>query len=178
MTEQEQEALAGAYHMTPLDEQILTIDVRPMVDLSLVYSPVITQHGTLIKDVLRTQGGGYLLNYGRPTMLNGSLAPVPHAEVVTEGALRFMRARYLIRRGYYALYFDCQPLAYYERDRLLHDYFNGALYQFPEDALHKQRRGWRLHLEAVRNAQPPDKNTVEGQLWELGRLLVPKGIGF
>lgn len=167
----EQEALTGAYYMTPVDEHILTYNAVPMVDLSLVYSPVVTHHGALIKDILRTRGGGYLLNYGRIQNLRGQLTNTYSAQVVSEDELRFMRAQYLIRRDYYALYFECQSLAYYERDALLHDYFQGSLFQLPEKLLHQSRRAWRLHLEAVRNAPKPDKNTIEGQLRELAALL-------
>jgi uncharacterized protein (DUF1330 family) len=172
MNEQE-EALTGAYYMTPADELLLTYDAVPMVDLSLVYSPVLpNQWSEKPVEVLRTVGGKYLLRYGRVQNLRGDITDTMAAEVVDEETLRFMRARYLIRRDYYALYFDVQPLAYYERDRLLHDYFQGGLYQPPKELLGKSRRAWRLHLEAVKSAPPPDKNTVEGTLRAIHLSLV------
>ena len=172
MSEHIEEALAGAYHMTPTDEDILTYDAIPMVDLSLVYSPVLpNQWNCEPVEVMRTVGGKYLLRYGYVQDLRGNVTGTMAAEVVDEESLRLMRARYLIRRDYYALYFDCLPLAYYERDRLLHDYFQGGLYQPPKELLQKSRRIWRLHLESMRNAPPPDKYTVEGQLRELQSLI-------
>ena len=168
MSEREEEALTGAYYMTPADELLLTYDALPMVDLSLVYSPVLpNQWSEEPVEVMPTVGNKYLLRYGRVQDLRGHITTIMAAEVVDEETLRFMRARYLIRRDYYALYFDCQPLAYNERDRLLRAYFQGALYQPPEELLGKSRRMWRLHLETVRNAPPPDKQTVEGKLREI-----------
>lgn len=173
--EQAEEALTGPYHLTPVDENLLTYDAIPMVDLTLVYSPVLPhQWSREPVEVMRTVGGKYLLRYGYVQNLRGQVTNEMAAEVVDEESLRLMRARYLIRRDYYGLYFDCQPLTYYERDILLHDYFGGALYQPPKELLDKSRRGWRLHLEAVRSAPPPDKHTVEGQLRELSLLLAQK----
>lgn len=175
MSEQEEQALTGYYHMTPEDENALTYDAVPMVDLSVVYSPVLPhQWSREPVEVMPTVGGKYLLRYGRTQNLRGELTNTIAAEVVNEEWLRLMRARYLIRRDYYSLYFDCLPLVYYERDALLHSYFQGALYQLPEKLLHKSRRGWRLHLEVVRNTMPPDKYTVEGQLRELQSLIAQK----
>lgn len=173
--EAEEEALAGVYYMTPADENSLTYDAVPMVDLSLAYSPVLpSQWSREPVEAIRTVGGKYLLRYGRVRKLDGRLTGIQAAEVVDEASLRLMRARYLVRRGYYGLYFDCLPLAYYERDALLHDYFQGALYQPPKALLQRARRSWRLHLEAVRRAAPPDPWTVEGQLRELRLSLAPE----
>jgi uncharacterized protein (DUF1330 family) len=167
-----EETLTGYYHMTSADENVLAYDAVPMVDLSLVYSPVLShQWSQEPVEVMRTVGGKYLLRYGHVQNLRGKLTDTMAAEVVDEESLRLMRARYLIRRDYYALYFDCLPLAYYERDRILHDYFQGALYQPPKELLHRSRRSFRLHLEAVRHTLPPDKYTVEGQLRELHSLI-------
>lgn len=177
MSEQAQDALTGSYHMTPTDEYYLTLDAVPMVDLSIAYSPVVTSYGTLVKDIMRTHGGAYLLNFGRVINLRNELTDMSHAQVVDEVELRYMRARYIIRVHYYQLYFDCQPFTYYERDALLHDYFDGGFWQPPEALLHTLRRGWRLHLETVKRTPPPDKNTIEGQLWELGKQIAEKGVG-
>lgn len=165
---EQDEALTGAYFMTPAEENLLTWDAVPMVDLSIAFSPVLpNQHAKEPVEAIRTVGGKYLLRYGYGVNLRGERTDTMQAEVVEEERLREMRARFIIRCHYYALYFDCLPLVYYERDQLLHDYFNGQLYQPPEHLLKKMRRGWRRHLEAVKNAPPPDKNTVEGQLREL-----------
>lgn len=176
MSEQEED-LTGAYYMTPVDELLLTYDAVPAVDLSLVYSPVLPEPWDRKPvEVLRTVSDNtYCLRYGRVYDLRGNLTGTMAAQVVEVERLRYMRARYLIRRDYYALYFECQPLTYYERDRLLHDYFQGALYQPPKELLEKSRRAWRLHLEAVRNAPLPDKNTVEGKVWQIQLQLAQKG---
>src|SRR5437868_790084 len=101
MSEQEEETLTGAYYMTPVDELLLTYDAVPMVDLSLVYSPVLPAPWSQPVEVLRTVGGKYLLRYGYTQNLRGDITNLMHAETASEEMLRFMRARYLIRRGYY-----------------------------------------------------------------------------
>src|SRR5579864_6120104 len=107
--------LTGPYHMTPEDENLLTYDAVPAVDLSLVYSPVIhRQWNAQPVEAMLTYGGKYLLRYGYVRNLRNEITNMMHAEVISEEELRIMRARFLVRRGYYALYFECQPLAYYE----------------------------------------------------------------
>ena len=168
--DEENGALTGAYYITAEDENMLTHDAVPVVDLSLVYSPVVTHHGDVVSDVRKTYGGGYLLNLGQNTDF-GSPTGMHSARTVSEEELRVMRARFLVRRDYYGLYFECLAIPYYERDALLRTYFDGALHQFPENTLKQARRAWRLHLEAVRTAPPPDEWTVEGQLREFKTVL-------
>jgi len=82
-----------------------------------------------------------------------------------------MRARFIVRLHYYALYFDCQPWVYYERDRVLHLYFQGSFWQPPPHLLSKLRIGWRQHLADVRTRPAPDDHTVEGTVRQLQRRL-------
>jgi hypothetical protein len=173
----QEDDLTGAYAMTHADEEMLTSDAVPMVDLSLVYSPVVPHRWSREPvEVMRTVGGKCLLRYGQVRNLRGDLTREIAAEVVSEEALRRMRARYLVRRGYYALYFECLPLTYYERDVLLHDYFQGAFYQPPKELLGRLRTAWRLHIEAVRQSPPPDASTVEGELREIHKQLAHMNI--
>lgn len=164
--------LAGAYYITPSDEDALTYDAVPAVDLSQIYTPVIPRQGEKSPvNVMKTVGNKYILLREMERQRGRKWESWMDGEVVEEYTLKVMRARYLIRVKYLQLYFDVLPLAHYERNRLLWDYFGGSLYQLPPRLLAEARQGWRRHLEAVKNAPPPDKNTVEGQIIEHLALL-------
>ena len=159
-----QEDLAGPFLMNRSEEDALTYDAVPAVDLSIADSPVIpSRFCDLPVATMRTIGGGYILLHDPPAF----------AEVVTEEELRVMRARYLIRSKYYALYIDQFP--YFERDTILHHFFRGSLYQPPERLLRDLRSGWRSHLQSVLSAPRPDRYTVEGCIREIKNLLSSGG---
>lgn len=157
--------LSGPYHMTRMDEYLLVRDALPAVDLSIACSPVLSRYEDIVTEVQRTHGRRYILLFDRRH-------PATHAQSVSEDEVRTLRARFLVRRGYYALYFDCQPWAYYERDAVLAAYFDGGLYWHSEPLLKRSRIAWRQHLEDVRNTPMPDEKTVEGAIERHIRALV------
>jgi hypothetical protein len=143
------------YHLSSAEEYALVLDAEPAVDLSIADSPVVSVYSDYPIRTMRTYGGSYIL-------LHDEDHPAASAEVVSEARIRLMRARFLVRKGYYALYLDGFP--YSQQQAILSGYFDGSMYRFPDPILKRARIGWRQHLRQVMASPPPPEGTVEGQI--------------